>query len=67
MRSANDGDRRYLLYNPIVKMKVTREGDEVINLLLDVIAAKGYENEPFFETAKLRDADGSRGWRGPCT
>lgn len=52
MRSANDGDRRYLLYNPIVKMKVTREGDEVITFLLDVIAAKGYENEPFFEIAK---------------
>ncbi|HOW83514.1 MAG TPA: acyl-CoA dehydrogenase family protein, partial [Spirochaetota bacterium] len=41
MRSANDNDRRYLLYNPMVKMKVTREGEEVINLLWDVIAARG--------------------------
>ena len=52
MRSANENDRRYLLYNPMVKMKVTREGEEVMNLLHDVIAAKGFENEPFFEIAK---------------
>jgi acyl-CoA dehydrogenase len=52
MRSASSEDRRYLLYNPMVKMKVTREGEEVMNLLHDVIAAKGFENEPFFEIAK---------------
>ncbi len=52
MRSAGPDDRRYLLYNPMVKMKVTREGEEVMNLLHDVIAAKGFENEPFFEIAK---------------
>ena len=52
MRSASLEDRRYLLYNPMVKMKVTREGEEVMNLLHDVIAAKGFENEPFFEIAK---------------
>ena len=52
MRTANEDDRRYLLYNPIAKMKVTREGEEVINLLHDVIAAKGFENEPFFEIAR---------------
>ncbi len=51
MRSANEEDRRYLLYNPMVKMKVTREGEEVVNLLWDVIAAKGFENQPFFEIA----------------
>jgi len=51
MRSANENDRRYLLYNPMVKMKVTSQGEEVINLLWDVIAAKGFEKEPFFETA----------------
>ena len=27
MRSASREDRRYLLYNPIVKMKVTTEGE----------------------------------------
>ncbi len=51
MRSANKEDRRYLLYTPMVKMKVTSEGESVINHLWDVIAAKGFEKEPFFETA----------------
>jgi acyl-CoA dehydrogenase len=51
LRSASASDRRYLLYNPIVKMKVTTQGEEVINLLWDVIAAKGFEAEPFFEMA----------------
>ena len=51
LRSASAADRRYLLYNPIVKMKVTTQGEEVINLLWDVIAAKGFEAEPFFEMA----------------
>ena len=45
-------DRRYLLYNPMMKMKATREGEDVINILHDVIAAKGFEKEPFFEIAK---------------
>jgi acyl-CoA dehydrogenase len=52
MRSANENDRRYLLYNPMMKMKATREGEDVMNILHDVIAAKGFENEPFFECAK---------------
>lgn len=43
MRSASATDRRYLLFNPMVKMKVTMQGEEVINLLWDVIAAKGFE------------------------
>ncbi len=51
MRSASAEDRRYLLFNPIVKMKVTSQGEEVINHLWDVIAAKGFESEPFFEIA----------------
>ncbi|WP_158135769.1 acyl-CoA dehydrogenase family protein [Photobacterium damselae] len=51
MRSASQDDRRYLLFNPMVKMKVTSQGEEVINHLWDVIAAKGFEQEPFFETA----------------
>jgi len=50
MRSASPGDRRYLLFNPMVKMKVTTQGEEVINHLWDIIAAKGFEKEPFFET-----------------
>lgn len=51
MRTASNDDRRYLLYDPLCKMKVTREGEEVINLLWDVIAAKGFEKEPYFEMA----------------
>ena len=51
MRSALADDRRYLLYNPPVKMKVTTRGEEVINLLWDVIAAKGFEKDMFFEMA----------------
>jgi acyl-CoA dehydrogenase len=51
MRAASANDRRYLLYNPLVKMKVTTQGEEVINLLWDVIAAKGFEKDMFFEMA----------------
>jgi acyl-CoA dehydrogenase len=51
MRAASPDDRRYLLYNPTVKMKVTTQGEEVINLLWDVIAAKGFEKDMYFEMA----------------
>ena len=51
MRSATREDRRYLLYNPVVKMKVTTQGEEVINHLWDVIAAKGFEKDTYFEMA----------------
>jgi acyl-CoA dehydrogenase len=51
IRSASAEDRRYLLYNPTVKMKVTTQGEEVINLLWDVIAAKGFERDTYFEMA----------------
>src|SRR3990172_896306 len=51
MRAASPDDRRYLLYNPTVKMKVTTQGEEVINLLWDVIAAKGFERDMYFEMA----------------
>lgn len=51
MRAAGPDDRRYLLYNPMVKMKVTTQGEEVIRLLWEIIAAKGFESEPFFEIA----------------
>jgi acyl-CoA dehydrogenase len=50
-RVASLEDRRYLLYNPMVKMKVTTQGEEVINLLWDVIAAKGFEKDTYFEMA----------------
>ena len=51
MRSASLEDRRYLLYNPVVKMKVTTQGEDVINLLWDVIAARGFEKDSYFEMA----------------
>ncbi|MFP6608102.1 MAG: acyl-CoA dehydrogenase [Myxococcota bacterium] len=51
MRSASPEDRRYLLYNPVVKMKVTTQGEDVINHLWDVIAAKGFEADTYFEMA----------------
>ncbi len=54
MRAASDDDRRYLLFNPVVKMKVTGQGEKVVQLLHEVIAAKGYEQDTYFEMG-LRD------------
>jgi len=51
MRAASMNDRRYLLYNPVVKMKVTTQGERVIDLLWDIIAAKGFEKDTYFEMA----------------
>jgi len=51
IRSASAEDRRYLLFTPLVKMKVTTQGEEVINLMWDVIAAKGFEKDQYFEMA----------------
>src|SRR6185312_757827 len=43
VRRAGPDDRRYLLFNPITKMKVTTEAQKVIGLVADVVAAKGFE------------------------
>ncbi|MBF0101344.1 MAG: acyl-CoA dehydrogenase [Desulfobacterales bacterium] len=53
LRAASSTDRRYLLYNPMTKMKVTTQGEEVINLLWDIIAAKGFEKNMYFEMAAI--------------
>jgi len=53
MRVASPNDRRYLLYNSVVKMKVTTQGEEVIDLLWNVIAAKGFEKDMYFESAAM--------------
>jgi acyl-CoA dehydrogenase len=53
VRVASPNDRRYLLYNSVVKMKVTTQGEEVIDLLWDVIAAKGFEKDTYFESAAM--------------
>jgi len=50
-RCASAEDRRFLLYNPIAKMKVTSEGERVVDLLWEVIAAKGFEKDTYFEQA----------------
>lgn len=47
-RSAGLDDRRYLLFNPVTKSKVTSEGERVITLLWDVLAAKGFEKNTYF-------------------
>ncbi len=54
LRVAGDDDRRYLLFNPIVKMKVTGQGEKVVALLHEIIAAKGFEQDTYFEMA-IRD------------
>jgi acyl-CoA dehydrogenase len=53
MRIASREDRRYLLYNPMVKMKVTTQGEDVINLMWDAIAAKGFEKDTYFGQAAI--------------
>jgi len=50
-RNANVQDRRYLLYNPTSKMKVTLQSEDVVNLLWEVIAAKGFEKDTYFHMA----------------
>jgi acyl-CoA dehydrogenase len=53
LRAASPEDRRYLLYNPMVKMKTTTQGEAVINLLWDAIAAKGFEKDMYFSQAAV--------------
>jgi acyl-CoA dehydrogenase len=52
VRGAGREDRRYLLYTPINKMQVTMEGERIVSLLGEVISAKGFERDTFFESAK---------------
>ncbi|MGE5396755.1 MAG: acyl-CoA dehydrogenase family protein [Chitinophagales bacterium] len=48
-RSASDADRRYLMYNAILKMKVCLQGEKIATMLLDVVGAKGMEQDTFME------------------
>ncbi|MFD8103449.1 acyl-CoA dehydrogenase family protein [Nocardia fluminea] len=50
-RSASLEDRRYLLFNPMTKSKVTSEAEVAMTLLLDVLAAKGFEKATYFAQA----------------
>ncbi len=52
VRSASRDDRRYLLYTPINKLQVTSEGERIVRLLAEVISAKGFERDSYFEGAK---------------
>jgi acyl-CoA dehydrogenase len=51
MRVANENDKRYLLFNPIMKMKVAIQGEKVHEHLFDIIAARGFEKDMYFEQA----------------
>lgn len=53
MRAAGENDKRYLLYNPIMKMKVAIQGEAVMEHLFDIIAAKGFEKDMYFEQAAI--------------
>jgi alkylation response protein AidB-like acyl-CoA dehydrogenase len=57
VRTASLEDRRYLLYTPINKMRVTMESERIIGLLGEVISAKGFEHDSFFQMA-MRDVGG---------
>ncbi len=50
-RFAASDDRRYLLYNPTSKMKVTLQAEQVLALLWNIIAAKGFEKDTYFSMA----------------
>ncbi len=52
-RTAGPEDRRYLLFNPVTKMKVTTEGEKVMIQLGDIVAAKGFEKDNFIPIAKV--------------
>ncbi len=52
-RCADADDRRYLLYNPVTKMKATTEAEKVMSLLADVVAAKGFEADNYLPIARV--------------
>ncbi|WP_179466488.1 acyl-CoA dehydrogenase family protein [Mycolicibacterium vinylchloridicum] len=51
-RTASLDDRRYLLFNPVTKAKVTSEGETVVRILWDVLAAKGFERTTYFSEVR---------------
>ena len=52
-RSAGPEDRRYLLFNPVTKMKATTEAEKVMDLIGEIVAAKGFEADNFIPLAKV--------------
>ncbi|MBU2488079.1 MAG: acyl-CoA/acyl-ACP dehydrogenase [Proteobacteria bacterium] len=53
LRAASEDDKRYMLFNPIMKMKVAIQGEEVHEMLWDIIAAKGFEKDNYFSQAVM--------------
>jgi acyl-CoA dehydrogenase len=51
LQASSHDDRRYLLFNPVQKAKVSTEGVLVIHLLSECIGARGFESETYFESA----------------
>ncbi|MET8779313.1 acyl-CoA dehydrogenase family protein [Nocardia sp. NPDC004654] len=52
MRESSPADRRFVMFNSIGKMKVTREGERAFRELSDVISAKGFEKDTYFAMAR---------------
>ena len=50
-RSMSDSDRRYLLFNPIQKMKVCTQAAVIMQNIMDVVCAKGYERDTYISDA----------------
>jgi acyl-CoA dehydrogenase len=51
LQASSKDDRRYLLFNPVQKAKVSTEGVLVMQLLSECIGARGFESETYFEAA----------------
>lgn len=50
-KSASEKDRRYLLFNPVSKMKSALEGLTAVNQLFDAVTARAFEAETYMEQA----------------
>ncbi|WP_182376683.1 acyl-CoA dehydrogenase family protein [Nocardioides sp. WS12] len=53
MRSGTADDRRYLLFDAIEKMTVSRQGARVYELIADCIAARGFENDMYYPVGAI--------------
>lgn len=57
-KHSSETDRRYLLFNPINKMKASMEGVTCVYQLFDAVTARGFEAETYMEQA-TRDIQSS--------
>jgi len=57
-KSSSETDRRYLLFNPVNKMKTAMEGVTAVTQLWDAVTARGFECETYMEQA-TRDIQSS--------